>query len=389
MRSIRRLAAFLSAAAIVSGGIAPAAAMAAVTSDISVSQEAVSATEDEVAAQMRGYIKGRTATFTVDTPQNGFANTDIGAHLIYRACEETGIGDEGDYLRYSIQKYSCRVRTVGDTYNIEYNINYYTSAEEEAALTNELKGIMDKLSVDGLSDYNKIRMMYKYATENVSYSKDVSDPYSYSAYNAVFNRNAVCQGIAQLLYRMYTDSGISCRIIAGVSKDNLNAANNGHHVWLIVKLNGSYYLMDPTWDMKYNGAYFSYFLKGTGDFDSAAPTVSHIAQNDNGLAFPDYNSASFAEEYPIAVKAYPEPKYSTGDVTGDSKVDAIDASLLLSEYARESAGKYPVFNSGQNYFADVNHDGAVNAVDASLVLSYYAEVSTGYSHSIETYVKSH
>lgn len=389
MRSIRRLAAFLSAAAIVSGGIAPPAAMAAVTSDISVSQEAVSATEDEVAAQMREYIKARQESFTVDTPQNGFANTDIGAHLIYRACEETGKGNEGDYLRYSIQRYSCRVRTVGDTYNIEYNINYYTNAAEEAALTGELNSIMDKLSTDGLSDYNKIRMMYKYATENVSYSKNVSDPYVYSAYNAVFNKNAVCQGIAQLLYRMYTDSGISCRIIAGVSKDNLNAANNGHHVWLIVKLNGSYYLMDPTWDMKYNGTFFSYFLKGSNDFDSAAPTVSHIAQNDNGLAFPDYNSAAFEEEYPISEKGYPEPVYTSGNVNADSKVDAIDASLILCEYARVSGGKYPSFNSGQNYFADVNHDGSVNAIDASLVLSYYAEVSTGYSHSIETYVKSH
>ena len=66
-----------------------------------------------------------------------------------------------------------------------------------------------------------------------------------------------------------------------------------------------------------------------------------------------------------------------GDVNFDGVIDAIDASMVLTEYARTSAGHAPTFTPRQMIAADWNDDGVVDAVDASAILDYYAKSSTG------------
>ena len=62
-----------------------------------------------------------------------------------------------------------------------------------------------------------------------------------------------------------------------------------------------------------------------------------------------------------------------GDVTGDGVIDAVDASVVLSEYALTSTDKPSSFNVEQVIAADYDNNTAVNAVDASLILAKYAE----------------
>ena len=58
-------------------------------------------------------------------------------------------------------------------------------------------------------------------------------------------------------------------------------------------------------------------------------------------------------------------------------VDAVDASMILSEYALLSAGRAPKFNKEQALAADVDENGFTDAVDASRVLAFYAYLSSG------------
>lgn len=64
-----------------------------------------------------------------------------------------------------------------------------------------------------------------------------------------------------------------------------------------------------------------------------------------------------------------------GDVNGDGSITAVDASLILTEYAVTSAGKNGTLTDTQKKIADVNMDGKADAVDASAMLSYYAYCS--------------
>lgn len=66
-----------------------------------------------------------------------------------------------------------------------------------------------------------------------------------------------------------------------------------------------------------------------------------------------------------------------GDVVQDGVIDAVDASMILSAYAKTSVGSETGLTDEQENNADVDRNGAVDAIDASLVLNYYAR------HAIE------
>lgn len=77
-----------------------------------------------------------------------------------------------------------------------------------------------------------------------------------------------------------------------------------------------------------------------------------------------------------SVKFYVK-SYVLGDVNDDGSINAVDASLVLTEYATTSTGAAGSFSANQKKAADVNKNGSVDAVDASKILSYYADESTG------------
>lgn len=64
------------------------------------------------------------------------------------------------------------------------------------------------------------------------------------------------------------------------------------------------------------------------------------------------------------------------DANRDGAINAVDASIVLSEYANISTGKAPAFNTTDRYVADTDGNGIINAVDASNILSTYAQNST-------------
>ena len=68
--------------------------------------------------------------------------------------------------------------------------------------------------------------------------------------------------------------------------------------------------------------------------------------------------------------------YKSGDVNNDGLVDAVDASLVLAEYALRSSSQNGKFDDRQSKAADVDHNGLVDAVDSSKILAYYAYLSS-------------
>ena len=118
---------------------------------------------------------------------------------------------------------------------------------------------------------------------SVPYATNSPDSLKYTAYAALINKTAVCQGYASLFYRLALDAGVDTRVISGEA--------GGPHAWNIVKLNGKYYNLDSTWDA--GRSTYAYFLKNTNDFDD------HVRDN-------DYQSNEFIEEYPMWDESYTE-----------------------------------------------------------------------------------
>ncbi|WP_295071262.1 dockerin type I domain-containing protein [Ruminococcus sp.] len=92
-----------------------------------------------------------------------------------------------------------------------------------------------------------------------------------------------------------------------------------------------------------------------------------------------------ASDSPVVIEELDTP----GDVNSDGYINAVDASSVLSYYARISTNQEGGYDAIQKLNADVNQDRLINAVDASNILAYYAYASTTKEDivSLEAYMK--
>ena len=224
-------------------------------------------TIEAVAEEMRDQLKARSETVTIHykSETDPGKSTDFVREIYYAAREHTGIPTEGDYLRYQIGGYKCSIsyRTSNSLYlcTLTYTITYYTTAAQEAEMDEAVASLISDLDLKDKTDYQKIKSIYDYMCSNISYDYDnlEDDTYmlKYTAYAALINRTAVCQGYANLFYRLALEAGVDARLITGTG-------NGGGHAWNIANLGDSYYYLDSTWDA--GRASYKYYLKGKTDF---------------------------------------------------------------------------------------------------------------------------
>ena len=238
----------------------------------------------------REKMKKRSETIVLNVVTDDI--TQVMYEIPDAAMAHTGNPKEGDYLQWQYRGWSCSscYYFLEGKYYLEiiYTLTYYTNAAQEAELDNAIASVKSSLGLDStsLSDYQKIKAIYDYLTENITYdytNLDDNDYWlKYTAYAAMINRTAVCQGYAVLFYRMALDAGIDVRVITGIG-------NGGAHAWNIVKLGSFYYNIDATWDA--GNKYYDYFLKTDTNFEN------HIRDH-------SYATASFYKTYPMATSNY-------------------------------------------------------------------------------------
>ncbi len=207
---------------------------------------------------------------------------------------ETANPNQGDFMRWDVDETATDYSAVksGSYYYYTFilNIEYLTTVKQRNTLDKKVNSVIkDFKFTNKTSTYDKIKKVYDYVCENVSYAKNASsdDTKYYSAYQALIGKKAVCQGYATLLYKFYRTLGISSRVIAGESTFSKTS-----HGWNIVKLGNYYYNVDSTWDSTLTHAKkdYDYFLKGDSFKGHAR--------------WKEYNGYSFYYKYPMAAKGY-------------------------------------------------------------------------------------
>ena len=239
--------------------------------------------------------------------------------LVFR---HTGVPTEGDYLRYCHLGTSYSVlerRQEGNKHwlTLIFSTQYYQSAARENTVTAKAKEILASLNLNGKSDYEKIHAIYSYICKNVDYDLNYEQltPYTqeyndiYSAYGAIVNNKAVCEGYALAMYRLLLEAGIDNRVL--VSAD---------HAWNVVKLGDKYYNLDSTWDYGIEPANFNWFLIGSADF-----TDVHHSTGE------EFNTQEFLQAYPESPINYGAPATATGSGTcGDNATWTLTADGTLT-----------------------------------------------------------
>lgn len=258
----------------------------------STSEANYTSDESKIIAEFREKMIARETTIVFYYRTSAYENTQDWLRTLIRrwfeeACVETDNPRGGDFLRYSVSAYGVSTdgfHSGSDTcLQITMTMRYYSSKSQEAVLSQRIDEVLQQLNIQNLSsEYEKATAIYKYICENVTYDYEnlYDEDYllKFSAYAAMVNKTAVCQGYATLFYAMAEQAGLDARVITGKS-------SGVNHAWNIVKIGDYYYYLDSTWDA--GKSEYSYYLKCEENFTG----------HDIGEKF---LTDEFRKQYPIA-----------------------------------------------------------------------------------------
>lgn len=97
----------------------------------------------------------------------------------------------------------------------------------------------------GMSQAEKALVLHDYLVDTVVYDRgflvngEVSDSAAYSAYGALVNGDAVCNGYALAYQLLLKQAGLNAIKVTSISME---------HAWNLVEIDGSWYHVDTTWD---------------------------------------------------------------------------------------------------------------------------------------------
>lgn len=159
----------------------------------------------------------------------------------------------------SVKKIMADYGYSGYISGIEYSINNstlyvhfnYKGGKEHflsniGAVNSKVQAIVTAAIKPGMSEYDKELAIHDYVVNKVKYdytnlqNNTVPDD-SYTAYGALVNGTAVCQGYAEAMYRLLNKAGVKCILVSG-------SGNNVPHAWNMVSIGGAYYHVDTTFD---------------------------------------------------------------------------------------------------------------------------------------------
>ena len=248
------------------------------------------------------------------------------------ALAHTGKPTEGDYIMWQYGGCDAQGEWSDGSWILTWTVTYYTTAAQEKEMDTAVKKLLSNLNVSGMTNYNKIYTVYHWITENVVYDYDHLENKSYllqyTAYAALMNGTAVCQGYSVLLYRLLLASGIDCRVITG--------DGGGPHAWSIIKLGDYYYNADSTWDARNDypyDYYYEWFMVCNANFPD------HVRDS-------EYSTSSFNKKYPMAKQDY-DPSNRFHDV--------IDKDAFYYEYIETMAARGIVTGYADGSFRPYNN----------------------------------
>lgn len=175
-------------------------------------------------------------------------NPDLDASTknLLNITKDVGDSNRGNYVT------GYKIETFGKggfvTLNYAYSIEKVKA--NKSAINGKAVEIVASVISPGMTELEKEKALHDYVVLNtrydsVNFASNTIPKDSYTAYGVFINGVAVCEGYASAMDILLKLAGIDSKIITGT-------ANNGQrtesHAWNMVKINGSWYYLDATWD---------------------------------------------------------------------------------------------------------------------------------------------
>lgn len=240
--------------------------------------------------------------FRILAPENAKA-FDLMDEIVAIAYSHTGVPTQGDYLQRQ-----CFLISASASYfytdaglELEYEIEmlYGSTAQEEKQVDQAVANLLERLALEGMSDYEKISAIYTWMCQNVTVElRNTDDWRNDTAYCALLEGKATCTGIAVLLYRLLLELGIDSRVITGYCYGDSDA-------WNICRLEGLYYNLDAAGDV-------------LNDMETEERDYFLFCQDEIHRHFWDeeFLTDAFLEQYPMAVLDYEDALIKDQEIAG-------------------------------------------------------------------------
>ena len=248
-------------------------------------------TVEEAVVQLREAMERRESPVTVVFYSAKPESAEMGQTLFYSAIAHTGVPTEGDYIYRHVSglKFNCETESLDEGYlsTTTYTITYRSTADQEARVSEKVGQILNQLDVYDGTDYEKVLAIYNYLCSHIT-APAITDAIDHTAYGALIEERAVCQGFASAFYRLALELGVDNRLLSG-------KVGEVKHGWNIVAIDGFYYHVDATKDAGVSSDKYRHFLK------SDLPTHKRDAE---------YSTEEFNGNYPVGEKDYDPHKHA-------------------------------------------------------------------------------
>ena len=210
---------------------------------------------------------------------------------------------------YQFTEYMTDAVVTEITFSGTYSMTAEEIGQTQLLIVQRLRDCFAQIPLNE-DEYNTVKYLYEWLINNTEYDKTAEN--NQNICSVFLQGKSVCQGYAKAMQYMLQQAGIQCLLVTGFT-------NGERHGWNLVRVNGNYYYLDPTWgDASYtsNGtdniaqAYvpsinYDYFLVTTDEITRthsiekvvSIPVCSALAENyfvREGLYFDSYDAEKLA-----------------------------------------------------------------------------------------------
>ncbi len=199
--------------------------------------------------------------------------------------------------------------------SVEYYIDKETYEEQKEKLNEVCDEVISSLT-DPDDEFRTELEIHDFIVKNCKYRLEHGEFVYSSAYGAIVNGEAACEGYSKAAKLLFDKAGIESTVISGIS-DNTEDPE-GPHMWNAVKINGDYYYLDCTWDDPVSKSGEEMVMYAYFNLNDEMIAATH---RDFSL---DFNCTATAENYYIRMGTY----FENYDRSDEKKLSTIIAKEL-------------------------------------------------------------
>lgn len=138
---------------------------------------------------------------------------------------------------YQYTEYTIGGTVTGLTFSGKYSMTDAEAEQAKLMIEQRLAECFQHVPLNE-DEYSAVRYLYEWLIDHTEYDRTAEN--NQNICSVFLQGRSVCQGYAKAMQYMLQKAGIQCVLVTGFT-------NGERHGWDLVRVNGEYYYLDPTW----------------------------------------------------------------------------------------------------------------------------------------------